>query len=160
MDSAKALRQQLFRLLSWRDAHAGFDTAVTGIPPKLRGKAPNGLPYSPWQLVEHMRITQADILEFCVDRHYEEKHWPADYWPKARAPRSQRAWSGSIAAFRRDRRALERLVMNPRVDLFARVPAGTGQTFLREIVLVADHTSYHTGQLVAVRRLLGCWPAA
>ncbi len=158
MKHTTALREQIARLLSWRDAHGGFDAAVKGIPARLRGRAPKGLPYSPWQLVEHLRITQADILEFCVSRKYVEKAWPADYWPKRKAPPSVRAWSASLAAFRRDRRRLERLALDPRVDLLARVPAGTGQTFLREVILVADHTSYHTGQLVAVRRLLGCWP--
>jgi uncharacterized damage-inducible protein DinB len=155
-----ALRQQLAQLLTWSDAHVNFDHAVAGLPVAARGKVPRGLPYSPWQLVEHMRLAQADILEFCVSRHYKEKRWPVDYWPASPAPPSARAWSASIARFKKDRRALERLATNPRHDLLARVPAGTGQTILRELVLVADHTAYHVGQLVAVRRSLGHWAAA
>jgi hypothetical protein len=152
-----ALRRQLAQLLTWSDAHVNFDDAVAGLPVGARGKVPRGLPYSPWQLVEHMRLAQADILEFCVSRHYKEKRWPEDYWPASAAPPSRRAWSASLAGFRKDRRAIERLATNPRRDLIARVPAGTGQTVLREVVLAADHTAYHVGQLVAVRRLLGHW---
>ena len=153
----KILRQHLARLLGWSDAHVSFDDAVAGLPVALRGKVPDGLPYSPWQLVEHMRLTQADILEFCVSRKYREKTWPKDYWPSSAAPPTRVAWSASISGFSADRRALERLVMNPRRDLLAIVPSGTDQTTLREVVLAADHTAYHVGQLVAVRRLLGAW---
>jgi hypothetical protein len=157
---SKPLRQQLVRLLSWTDAHVGFDAAVTGIPAALRGAVPKGLPYSAWQLLEHMRLAQADILEFCARAHYREKTWPADYWPAESAPPSSRAWGASVAAFKRDRKAFETMIMAPRRDLLAKVPAGTGQTFLREFVLVADHNAYHVGQLVALRRLLGCWAGA
>jgi hypothetical protein len=157
VSTSDSFRQQLARLLDWEDAHATFDAAVKGLPKSLEGKVPSGLPYSPWQLVEHMRITQADILEFCVAEHYEEKEWPRDYWPDGPEPPSPKAWNDSIAAFRRDREALAVLARDPNVDLDARVPNGTGQTFLREIVLVADHSAYHVGQLVVVRRLLGAW---
>ena len=156
----KELRRHLARLLSWSDAHVSFDEAVADLPPSARGKAPKGSPHSPWQLVEHLRLAQADILEFCVRRRYQEKQWPRDYWPTTAAPPSARAWNTSLAAFRRDRRALERLAVNPRRDLLAPVPAGTGQTLLREILLAADHAAYHVGQLVAVRRALGHWPGA
>jgi uncharacterized damage-inducible protein DinB len=154
----RELRRHLARLLSWGDAHVSFDDAAAGLPASARGKVPKGL-HSPWQLLEHLRLAQADILEFCVSRRYQEKQWPRDYWPKTAAPPSARAWNASIAAFKRDRRTLERLVSNPRRDLLAPVPAGTGQTLLREVVLVADHAAYHVGQLVAVRCLLGHWPA-
>ena len=155
--SAKELRDQLARLLSWSDAHVSFDDAVADLPAAARGSAPKGLPYSPWQLVEHMRLTQADILEFCVSRDYREKEWPKDYWPPTAEPPTARAWSASIAQFKKDRRALARLATDPRRDLLGRVPAGTGQTLLREIVLAADHAAYHVGELVVVRRLLGHW---
>lgn len=158
MNTSRHLRAQLARFLSWSDAHTSFEEAVAGLPAAMRGKVPRGLPYSAWQLVEHVRIAQADILEFCVRRRYREKQWPEDYWPRAAAPPSARAWSASIARCKRDRRALERLALDPRRDLLARVPAGSGQTYLREILLAADHAAYHVGQLVAVRRLLGCWP--
>ena len=151
------LRKQLSSLLDWSDAHVSFDDIVEGLPVAARGKVPQGLPYSAWQLVEHMRLAQADILEFCVSRRYQEKQWPKDYWPAAPAPPTRKAWSASIACFRKDRRALQRLVTNPRSDLLAKVPAGTGQTVLREVILAADHTAYHIGELVVVRRLLGHW---
>ena len=157
MAKATSIREHLARLLSWSDAHVSFDDAVAKLPQAARGKAPKGLPYSPWQLLEHIRLCQADILEFCVSTRYEGKEWPKDYWPSSAAPPTARAWSASIARFRRDRRALERLALDERRDLLGKVPTGSGQTFLREIVLAADHTAYHVGQLVAVRRLLGHW---
>jgi hypothetical protein len=153
----KEIRRQLAAVLDWSDAHVGFDAAVKDLPAAARGKVPKGLPYSAWQLVEHMRLTQADILEFCVNPRYKEKRWPRDYWPASPAPPNARAWTASIAQFRKDRRALQRLATDPRIDLLAKVPAGSGQTFLREVILVADHTAYHVGELIAVRRLLGYW---
>ena len=157
MEPIDALRAQLKRFLSWGDAHADFDAAVADLPPDARGVAPPGFPYSPWQLLEHIRLTQADILAFCERRDYREPDWPDDYWPAAAAPPDARAWDASIAAFRRDRAALERMIGDPACDPFGKVLAGTGQTFLREFLLVADHTAYHLGQVVAVRRLLGHW---
>ncbi|MBZ5641041.1 MAG: DinB family protein [Acidobacteriia bacterium] len=160
MSATKNLREQLAALLSWSDAHVSFDDAVVDLPVAARGQVPSGLPYSAWQLVEHLRLTQADILEFCVSPRYEEKHWPHDYWPASPVPPTARAWAASIAGFRKERRALQRLVTDPRRDLLAKVPAGTGQTLLREVILAADHAAYHVGQIVAVRRLLGHWTAA
>jgi hypothetical protein len=158
MTHVDVLRQHLIRLLSWRDAHATFEDAVADLPPEHRGVAPPGLPYSPWQLLGHLRLTQADILAFCARPDYQERAWPDDYWPATPAPPDDRAWDASIAAFRRDLAELQAMVET--CDLFAKVPAGTGQTFLREFLLVADHTAYHVGQLIAVRRLLGDWAAA
>lgn len=155
--SIAALREQLSRFQSWREAHADFEAAVADLPPDKRGVAPAGLPYSPWQLVEHLRFTQADILEFCRNADYVEHKWPDEYWPKSAAPPDAQAWDASVAAFRRDREALQKMIKDPSCDLFAKVPAGNGQTFLREFLLVADHTAYHVGQLIAVRRLLGSW---
>jgi len=109
-------------------------------------------------LLEHLRITQEDILQFCVDPEYKERSWPDDYWPKTAAPPRPDAWNKSIAGFRRDRDELKRLALNPDVDLTAKVPAGTDQTYLRELLLVADHTAYHLGELVVVRRALDAWP--
>jgi uncharacterized damage-inducible protein DinB len=151
------LRDQIARFLDWGDAHADFDQAVKGIAPRLRGVVPKGLPYSVWQLVEHLRIAQADILEFCVSAKYREKKWPDEHWPRSPRPSSGAAWTKSIAAFRRDRKALQKLAMNPKVDLFAAIPHGKGQTYLRELLLVADHTAYHVGQIVVARRVLGIW---
>jgi hypothetical protein len=149
----------LVKLLSWEDAHVGFDAAVADLPPALRGTAPAGLPYSPWQLLEHLRITQHDILDFCRNPGYQEMSWPKDYWPRDAAPPSLSAWNESIEQFRHDRSALEALAGDPAIDLEARISHGSGQTYLRELLLVADHTAYHLGELIVVRRLLGAWPA-
>jgi uncharacterized damage-inducible protein DinB len=155
--SDAALREQLARLLVWEDAHAGFDAAIEDIPPGRRGTQPAGLPYSPWQLLEHLRRTQRDILEFCRNPAYTELSWPDDYWPTTAAPPSPAAWDDSVRAFREDRQALQQLAADPKVELMARIPHGQGQTYLRELVLAADHAAYHIGQLVVVRRLLGIW---
>jgi hypothetical protein len=157
MDKQRPLRAHLRKILDWEDAHAGFDAAVKGLAPALRGKTPPGLPHSPWQLLEHLRRCQKDILDFCRDPDYVEPKSMDEYWPATAAPPSEVAWEKSVAAFRRDREALRRLADDEKIDLFARVPRGTGQTFLRELLLVADHTAYHVGQLVLVRRLLGSW---
>jgi hypothetical protein len=157
MDHDTALREQLRRILDWEDAHASFDSAVKGLPARLRGTTPPGLPHSPWQILEHLRRTQADILEFCLDPGYVEKSWPADYWPEGPTPPTEKAWDESVAAYVRDRDALKKLAMDPGTDLFARIPHGSGQTYLRELLLVADHAAYHVGQLVDARRALGAW---
>jgi hypothetical protein len=151
------VRELLARLLAWEDAHAGFDAAVDGVPAALRGKQPNGLPYSLWQLVEHLRLAQHDILDFCRNPEYREMKWPDNYWPASPEPPSSDAWDASIAQFRKDRQALQQLAIDPKIDLMATIPHGSGQTYFREIVLAADHTAYHVGQLVTVRRLLGIW---
>jgi uncharacterized damage-inducible protein DinB len=155
--SDSSLRAQLAKLLDWEDAHVSFDAAVEGVPPKLRGATPAGLPYSPWQLIEHLRLTQHDILDFCRNPDYRELHWPDDYWPPSAAPPKPADWDESIAQFRRDRAALQALASDSKIDLFARIPHGSGQTYLRELLLVADHNAYHVGQLVTVRRALGAW---
>jgi hypothetical protein len=157
MPDETALRKQIAHSLDSEDAHAGFDAAVEGLAPELRGKTPPGLPYSPWQLVEHIRRTQADILEFCQAPKYAEKEWPKDYWPETATPPTAKAWDESIAAIRRGRKALAALTLDTKTDLTAPVPNGTGQTYLREVLLVADHTAYHVGELIVVRRLLGAW---
>ena len=154
------LRAQLERLLGWEEAHVGFDKAVDGIPAGQRGERPAGFEHSPWQLLEHMRIAQKDILAFCEDAQYAHTmKWPDDYWPQNPAPPGAKAWSESIAGFKADRDKLKELAGDSRVDLFALVPTGKKQqTYLRAILLIADHNAYHLGQLVAVRRALGVWP--
>ena len=152
------VRSQLARALGWDDAHAGFDRAVDGIAPEFRGRAPAGLPYSPWQLLEHLRLAQEDILDFCRNPDYRERRWPNDYWPASAEPPDAKAWDRSVAAVRSDREALGRLAEDPSVDLTAPLPHGSGQTLLRELLLVLDHTAYHLGELVVVRRTLGIWP--
>jgi uncharacterized damage-inducible protein DinB len=152
-----ALRDQLARALGWGEAHTSLDDAVADLPAKLRGRVPEGLPYSPWQLLEHIRITQHDILDFCRNPAYHEMNWPDDYWPKAPEPPSAKAWDQSLRRIAEDRTALEALARDSAVDLTAPIPHGTGQTCLREILLVIDHTAYHLGELIVVRRLLGAW---
>lgn len=151
------LRDQLLRLLDWEAAHVGFDAAVAGLDAELRARRAEGLPHSPWELVEHMRLTQRDILEFCTDPYYNERAWPDDYWPAPDVAPTDTDWDTSLAGFRSDRDGLRKIAAD--ADLFAPVPHGDGQTYLRELLLVADHTAYHTGQLVLVRRALGAWPA-
>jgi uncharacterized damage-inducible protein DinB len=153
----KAFRAHVVKLLDWEDAHVGFDTAVKGVPPSLRGVVPVGWEYSAWQLVDHIRLAQADILDFCVNAKYKAKKWPDSYWPKSPAPPGGTAWTSSIGEIRKDRKALQRLAKDPAIDLFATIPHGTGQTYLRELLLVADHSSYHVGQIVVLRRQLGIW---
>lgn len=153
----QALRAQLRKILGWEDAHVGFDAAVEGLAPTMRGVVPKGLRHSPWQILEHIRRTQFDILDFCRNPGYKELSWPADYWPPSAAPPADKAWEDSIAAVLRDRAALETLAEDASIDLFARIPHGTGQTYLRELLLVADHNAYHVGQLVAARQALGAW---
>jgi hypothetical protein len=157
MTTDAPFREQLARLLGWEDAHAGFDAAVADLAADLRGTQPAGLPYSPWQLLEHLRRAQHDILDYCRNPAYRELEWPADYWPASPAPPSDTAWDDGIAAFRQDREALQQLALDSSIDLTARIPHGSGQTYLRELVLAADHNAYHVGQLVVIRRLLGAW---
>ena len=158
-ESPDPLRAQLVRVLDWEDAHVGFDQAVDRIPADRRGAHAASFEHSLWQLLEHMRLAQKDLLDFCVNSHYVHAlEWPDDYWPQSPAPPSATAWNKSIADFKADREALKQLVQNADVDLFATVPTGTGQqTHLRAILLLVDHNAYHLGQVVAVRRALGVW---
>jgi DinB superfamily len=157
-DHDSSLRQHLLELLKGGSAHARFEEAIAGIPAKLRGQKPAGLPHTPWMLLEHLRIAQWDILEFSRNRKHKSPDWPKDYWPRREAPPSAAAWNASIKQFRRDLKAMQELVANPKTDLHARIPWGDGQTVLREALLVADHNAYHVAQLVDVRRALVAWP--
>ena len=150
-------RVHLVNLLGGGSAHAGAEAALKGIPAKLRGRAPRGLPYSPWQLLEHMRIAQWDILEFSRSAAHVSPNWPDGYWPASKAPESEAAWRRRVRQFRADLEAMKALVADSKADLLARIPWGDGQTVLREALLVADHNAYHFGQLIVVRRLLGAW---
>lgn len=155
---ADTLRTHVLDLLDMKGAHAPFARAVEEMPMDKRGRRPDGLPYSPWELVEHMRIAQHDILDFCRNADYEQPNWPDDYWPGAATPPNDEAWNGSIRQFQDDLNRLRDLFSDPDLDLYAEIPYGSGQTYLREALLVADHNAYHTGQLITVRRLLDAWP--
>jgi uncharacterized damage-inducible protein DinB len=145
--------------LDWEQAHATLENSVKGFPVPLRGERTAGYPHSAWELLEHMRITQRDLLDFCQNPDYEEKlAWPRDYWPPTPAPPTAEAWDKTLEDFRRDRNALARFATESDIDLTARIPRGTGQTYLRTVLVAVDHASYHTGQIVSVRRLLGAWP--
>jgi hypothetical protein len=157
MPNEEILRKQLVSLISEGHAHATFDQATKNLPANLRGKRPAGLPHSPWELLEHLRIAQWDILDFSRNPNYKEQKWPDDYWPKSPEPPSATAWDASVAAFHRDMQEICALIKDPATDLYAKIPHGSGQTILREAMLVADHNAYHVGQLVLVRQLLGAW---
>jgi len=157
MATTDPLREQLARLLEWKEAHAGIDRAIDALPFAHQGTVPPGCDHSAWQLLEHIRLAQADILDFCRNAAYREKAWPDDYWPADPTPPDRDAWDRSVAAYRADREGMQALARDPAVDLFAAIPHGTGQTCLREILLVVDHASYHAGQLVTLRKALGQW---
>jgi uncharacterized damage-inducible protein DinB len=154
------MRDQLARSLDWGEAHADFDRAIAELAPELRGRRVNGLPHSAWEILEHLRIAQHDILDFARNPTYEEMAWPEDYWPATPEPPSAKAWDESVAAFRRDRDAVKALASDARIDLTAKVPRGTkaSQTYMRAVLLVIDHNAYHVAELVVLRRLLGAWP--
>jgi len=154
------LRQELKKLIEGGQAHATLDDAVKSMPVKLRGIVPVGLPYSAWQIVEHIRIAQRDILDFSrnEDGSYKHRKWPQDYWPKLAVPPSAAAWEKSIKVVRADRAAFEKLLKAASDEELVKPFAwGDGQTLLREALLVADHMAYHVSELIVVRRLLGAW---
>jgi hypothetical protein len=157
MSHDKILREQLAKIIDWNEAHADFHTAVDDFPAKLRGRVPDGFPYSAWQLLEHIRLALLDILEFSRDARHKSPKWPEGYWSKTAEPPSADAWDKSIKAVEEHVDAMRKLVTDPSRDLFVPLPHGTGQTLLREALLVGDHNSYHIGQLVLVRKALGAW---
>jgi hypothetical protein len=155
----KPLREHVLYLLKDGGAHVDFNAAIKSVPADLRGKRPKGADHSLWELLEHMRIAQWDILEFSRNPEHHSPAWPTGYWPATPAPRTQSAWNQSIRGFRNDLDSMCSLVADESFDLFAPIPHGDGQTLLREALLVADHNAYHLGQIVLVRRLLGIWNA-
>jgi len=154
------LREHLLYLLRGGGAHLDFEKAIDGLPAELRGAKPAGLPFTAWRLLEHLRISQWDVLEFSRNPHHVSPSWPAGYWPETDEPPDDAAWEKSIKEFHASLKGLQKLVANPAADLFAPIPHGEGQTVLREALLVADHNAYHLGQLVMLRRLLGAWSEA
>jgi hypothetical protein len=157
MPNDASLRQHLLDLLQHGNAHADFDHAVENLPVNLRGVRPQGAEHSPWELLEHLRIAQWDILEFSRNPKHQSPEFPAGYWPANPEPPNEKAWDKSVNAFREDLKALCALVADESTDLFAKIPHGDGQTVLKEALLTADHNAYHLGQLVLVRKLMGAW---
>ncbi len=157
MSNDETLREHLVKLLQARQAHATLASAVKDCPADQRGVRPDGLPYSAWQILEHIRIAQRDILEFSRDRSHVSPKWPEGYWPESEAPPDDESWEKSIAEIHADLEQMTQLVLDPETDLYAAIEWGDGQTILREAIMIADHNSYHVGQLVLLRRLLGSW---
>jgi len=150
-----SLRKHLADLLKMKGAHLSFEEAVSGIPPELRGTKPAGAPHTAWQLLEHMRIAQEDILDFSRNPNYREKKFPDDYWPDAEAPPTEKAWEQSVRSFQKSLAEMQELIADTKHDLLVKLPHGDGQTLLREALVLADHNSYHLGQLIYLRKLLG-----
>ena len=157
MTNDKVLREHLVKMLKGGEAHATFDAGVKNVPVNLRGKRPKGAEHSPWEVLEHLRIAQWDILEFSRKPDHKSPEFPGGYWPQAQTPPNEKAWEQSVQAFNKDLEALCKLVTDESTDLLAKIPHGDGQTILREALLAADHNAYHLGELVLVRRLLGAW---
>ena len=157
MPDDKVMRDHVLKLLKGRQGHVDFETVLANLPREFQGKKPEGAPHTPWQLLAHMRIAQGDILEFSRDPNHVSPKFPEGYWPKSEAPPDEGAWQKSMTSFADDIQAMADLVADPSTDLYARIPHGSGQTILREALLVADHNAYHLGQLVLLRRLLGVW---
>jgi hypothetical protein len=159
-DPNKAIRDELILQLNGGHAHAPLESVLKGIPREKCGEVPKGLPYSLWQLLEHLRIAQEDILRFSTsdDGGYRELAWPDEYWPKKAAPPAEDAWDTSVAQLNQDRHAMCEAIADPARDLFKPFPWGDGQNLLREAMVLIDHNAYHMGEMIAVRRLLGIWP--
>jgi len=157
-DTGKSLREHLVELLRGGNAHVGFDKAIAKLPANLRGAKPPGQTFTPWRLLEHLRISQWDILEFSRNPKHVSPKWPDEYWPETDAPPDDAAWNRSVEALRADLQAMEQLVTDPATDLFTPLAHGDGQTILREALVLADHNAYHIGELVLLRRLLNAWP--
>lgn len=151
------LRRHVVNLLKGGDAHVDFDGALKDLPAKLRGKRPEGAEHSPWEVLEHLRIAQWDILEFSRNPKHKSPEFPQGYWPRAAAPPDDKAWEKSVQSFRNDLEAMCALVANDSTDLFAKIPHGDGHTILREALVAADHNAYHLGEMLLLRRMLGAW---
>ncbi len=157
MDPESEAREHLVRLIDGHEAYISFEKAIEGIPHGLRGIIPDKLPYSIWQLVEHIRLAQHDILEYSKDSNFSSPPWPEGYWPKGKSPGGEEAWNNSLKAIEDDREEMKSLVKSPLNSLFEPFQNGSGHTLFRQAMLIAEHNAYHTGHIVVVRRLLGIW---
>jgi len=159
-DSLNTLRQQLAQNLETSEAHASWRDAFAEMPPELRGAKVPGSPHTAWQMLEHLRIAQWDILGFSRDANHVSPDFPSGYWAPTAAPPDEAAWDASVRAFRNDAEEMRKLILDPKTDLFAKIPHSDGKTILREALLLIDHNAYHLGQLVLLRRLLDAWPTS
>jgi hypothetical protein len=157
MEKDKKLRRQIIDMLNGEDAHVSLDNALKGIHEKLLGLKPERIPYSIWQLTEHIRITQWDIVEFSSNPKHISPPWPTGYWPKRETPLDNTEWNESLEKIKADRKKMAALISDPGNDLYKPFNHGKGQTLLREALLILDHTSYHTGEIIVIRRLLNTW---
>lgn len=158
MQAPDAWRPIVASSIDWKQAHATFDDAVADLPSELRGRRPDHFPHSAWELVEHIRLAQSDLISFMRNPSYEAPKWPDGYWPSEQAPSNSDEWENSIAAVGNDRAELQAITTDPALDLTSNIPWAKDRTYLRTILVATDHMSYHVGQLIAVRRLLGAWP--
>jgi hypothetical protein len=157
MPKQDRLKELLLEQFSKRNAHIGFDKAIDKLTVGDVGTRPKNLPHSIWELVEHIRIAQHDILDFSQNSDYQTLNWPDDYWPSSRRPENQQKWENSIRSFHQDHKSMEDFIRQTDVDLMKPLEHGNGQTLFREILLIVDHNSYHIAQIVQARRLLGSW---
>jgi uncharacterized damage-inducible protein DinB len=156
-EAAPTWRSIVSSAIDWEEGHASVDAAARGLASELRGRRPDGVPHSAWELLEHIRRTQADLLDFMTNESYSAPEWPRDYWPAPNEAPTDAAWTDCLEAIHADRDALKQLATRESLDLTSRIPWGEGQTYLRCLLLAVDHTSYHVGQMIIVRRLLGAW---
>jgi len=156
-DRTKDTVKELTSFLNGGNAHAKLEDALADLPAKLRGVVPEKLPYSIWQLLYHIRITTWDILEFSKDARHKSPKWPDEYWPKEKAPTDDKEWEQAIDETKKYYKEFTALLQAKDVDLYAPIPNGDGQNLLREALLIGDHTSYHTAEIIVIRRLLGAW---
>jgi hypothetical protein len=160
MNADQTLRQHVLNLLAMKGAHMGFDEAVADFPADLMNTFPPNVPYTPWHLVEHLRITQWDIVEYTHDPAHVSPNWPVGYWPPRDAKTDTAGWNHSVEQFRRDLKIMHDIVADPNTDLMTPIPHGYGgHTVLREALLLADHNAYHVGELAILRQVMNAWPA-
>ncbi len=157
MGSDEAVRLYLERVLSWEDAHMTLDQAIADFPEEYMNAFPPNVPYTPWHLLEHIRRAQRDILEFIRDPNYVSPQWPEGYWPKKDERADSAAWQRTVDLIHEDLLSLEQLARDPKTDLYSPIPHGDGQTIFRELLLVADHSTYHLGEFAILRQVMGSW---
>jgi uncharacterized damage-inducible protein DinB len=157
MNNDQALRKALIDYLEHPHTHAPFMDAVKNFPEKLMNEKPNNLPYSFWQLLEHIRISQFDMIDFMHNPDYKEMEWPKDYWPTDSQKATAKMWNESVKKYEKDIETLKKIIEDPKLDMLAPIPHGQGQTILREVLQIIDHASYHIGEFIVMRRLTGEW---